>query len=353
MSENRSSTGRTVSREVRLVSRPSGPPVPENFELAETDLPAPADGEILVRNLFMSVDPYMRGRMNEGESYVPPFRIGEPLDGGALGEVVVSRAPGLSPGDVVYHGYGWREYAVLDAARARPVGETPGVPLSVHLGALGATGLTAYVGLLDIAGLKEGDVVFVSGAAGAVGSLAGQIARLKGASRVVGSAGSPEKITHLLDDLGFDAAFDYHDGAIGERLARAAPDGIDLYFDNVGGDHLRAAIGALRTYGRVAMCGAISAYNATGPVPGPDNLGLAVGKRLTLRGFIVSDHLDRMPDMVAEVGAWIREGRLVFTETVVNGLENAPMAFIDMLGGANTGKMVVRLGNRGTYRDRA
>ncbi|MEU4836418.1 NADP-dependent oxidoreductase [Streptosporangium sp. NPDC023615] len=338
--------GRTVSREVRLASRPSGRPVPENFELAEADLPAPEEGEVLVRNLFMSVDPYMRGRMNDARSYVPPFRIGEPLDGGALGEVAVSRAPGLSPGDVVVHGHGWREYAVLDAGQARKVEEIPGVPLSVYLGALGVTALTAYVGLLDIAGLKEGDVVFVSGAAGAVGSLAGQIARLKGASRVVGSAGSPEKITHLLDDLGFDAAFDYHDGAVDDQLARAAPDGIDLYFDNVGGDHLRAAIGELRTYGRVAMCGAISAYNATGPVPGPDNLGLAVGKRLTLRGFIVSDHLDRMPDMIAEVGAWIREGKVVFAETVVDGLENAPQAFIDMLGGANTGKMVVRLGNR-------
>ncbi|MGC5010811.1 NADP-dependent oxidoreductase [Streptosporangium sp. DT93] len=338
--------GRTVSREVRLASRPSGPPVPENFELAEIDLPAPEDGEVLVRNLFMSVDPYMRGRMNDSRSYVPPFRIGEPLDGGALGEVVVSRAPGLSPGDVVVHGQGWREYAVIDAGQARTVEEIPGVPLSVYLGALGMTALTAYVGLLDIAGLKEGDVVFVSGAAGAVGSLAGQIARLKGASRVVGSAGSPEKIAHLLGDLGYDAAFDYHDGAVDEQLARVAPDGIDLYFDNVGGDHLRAAIGALRTHGRVAMCGAISAYNATGPVPGPDNLGLAVGKRLTLRGFIVSDHLDRTPDMIAEVGAWIREGKVAFTETVVDGLENAPQAFIDMLGGANTGKMVVRLGNR-------
>ncbi|MER5645838.1 NADP-dependent oxidoreductase [Streptosporangium sp. NPDC002524] len=328
---------------MRLASRPSGWPTPENFDLVEVRLPAPGDGEILVRNLFMSVDPYMRGRMNEGKSYTPPFRVGEPLDGGALGEVVVSHAPGLAPGDTVTHRSGWREYAVLDAKDARRVEEIPGVPLSAYLGALGMTGLTAYVGLLDIARFEEGEAVFVSGAAGAVGSMAGQIARLKGASRVVGSAGSREKVTHLVRDLGFDAAFDYRDGEIHEQLARAAPGGIDVYFDNVGGEHLEAAIDELRTYGRVAMCGSISSYNATEPVQGPRNIGLAVGRRLTLRGFIVSDHPDRLPDMIAEVGAWLREGKITFTETVVDGLENAPRAFIDMLRGANTGKMLVRL----------
>ncbi|WP_440072385.1 NADP-dependent oxidoreductase [Streptosporangium sp. OZ121] len=328
---------------MRLASRPSGWPAPENFETVEVELPAPAEGEILVRNLFMSVDPYMRGRMNEGKSYIPPFQVGEPLDGGALGEVVVSRAPGLAPGDTVTHRYGWREYAVLDAKEARKVEEIPGVPLSAYLGALGMTGLTAYVGLLDIARFKEGEAVFVSGAAGAVGSMAGQIARLKGASRVVGSAGSREKVTHLIRDLGFDAAFNYRDGEIREQLARAAPGGIDVYFDNVGGEHLEAAIDELRTYGRAAMCGSISSYNATEPVPGPRNMGLTVGKRLTLRGFIVSDHQARLPDMIAEVGTWLREGKITFTETVVDGLENAPRAFIDMLRGANTGKMLVRL----------
>ncbi|MGS2640935.1 NADP-dependent oxidoreductase [Streptosporangium sp. G12] len=328
---------------MRLASRPSGWPAPENFETAEVEPPAPAEGEILVRNLFMSVDPYMRGRMNEGKSYIPPFQVGEPLDGGALGEVVVSRAPGLAPGDTVTHRYGWREYAVLDAKEARKVEEIPGVPLSAYLGALGMTGLTAYVGLLDIARFEEGEAVFVSGAAGAVGSMAGQIARLKGASRVVGSAGSREKVTHLISDLGFDAAFNYRDGEIREQLARAAPGGIDVYFDNVGGEHLEAAIDELRTYGRAAMCGSISSYNATEPVPGPRNMGLTVGKRLTLRGFIVFDHQARLPDMIAEVGAWLREGKITFTETVVDGLENAPRAFIDMLRGANTGKMLVRL----------
>ncbi|MEU8377944.1 NADP-dependent oxidoreductase [Streptosporangium sp. NPDC048865] len=332
-----------ASREIRLASRPSGWPVPENFELVTAEPPALAEGQILVRNLVMSVDPYMRGRMNEGKSYTPPFQVGEPLDGAALGEVVESRAPGLAPGATVTHRYGWREYAVLGAREARVVEEIPGVPLSAYLGPLGMTGLTAYVGLLDIARFQEGEAVFVSGAAGAVGGMAGQIARLKGASRVVGSAGSREKVTHLVRDLGFDAAFDYHDGEIREQLAGAAPGGIDVYFDNVGGDHLEAAIDELRTYGRVAMCGSISSYNATEPVPGPRNLGLAVGKRLTLRGFIVSDHPGRLPDMVAEVGAWLREGKITFAETVVDGLENAPQAFIDMLRGANTGKMLVRL----------
>ncbi|MGV9774853.1 NADP-dependent oxidoreductase [Streptosporangium sp. NPDC003464] len=335
--------GRTASREIRLASRPEGWPTEENFELVEVGVPAPGEGEVLVRNRFMSVDPYMRGRMNDTESYVPPFELGRPLDGGAVGEVVESRAPGLAAGDLVLHGYGWREYALVRADQARKIEEIPGIPLSAYLGVLGMPGLTAYVGLLDIAAFKEGDAVFVSGAAGAVGSLVGQIARLKGASRVVGSAGSQEKIAYLTGKLGFDAAFNYKTAPVRRQLAQVAPDGIDVYFDNVGGEHLEAALDALRTYGRVAMCGAISVYNAAGPVPGPSNLFLAVGKRLTLRGFIVGDHYDRMTDMITEVGAWLRDGEITFEETVVDGLENSPRAFIDMLGGANTGKMLVRL----------
>ncbi|MEV7010601.1 NADP-dependent oxidoreductase [Streptosporangium sp. NPDC051022] len=339
------SGGRTVvSREFRLASRPSGWPTPENFEFARTELPAPGEGQILVRNLFMSVDPYMRGRMNDVKSYTPPFELGRPLDGGAVGEVVESRAPGFAPGDFVLHSYGWRDHALLGPGQGRRVEEIPGIPLSAYLGVLGMPGLTAYVGLLDIAGLKEGDVVFVSGAAGAVGSLAGQIARLKGASRVVGSAGTDEKVAYLTGKLGFHAAFNYRRGPVADLLAQAAPDGIDVYFDNVGGDHLEAALGAFRPYGRTAMCGAISAYNATEPPEGPRNLFLAVGKRLTLRGFIVSDHFDRLGAATAEVAGWLREGRITFEETVVDGLENAPAAFIDMLRGANTGKMIVRLG---------
>jgi hypothetical protein len=330
-----------TAREIQLAARPHGEPKVSDFRLAEVEVPDPGPGEVLVRNTYMSVDPYMRGRMNDAKSYVPPFELDRPLEGGAVGQVVVSRADGLAEGDTVVHQLGWRDYAVLPAERVRKV-DPGGLPPSAFLGVLGMPGLTAYAGLLDVGGLREGDVVFVSGAAGAVGSVAGQLAKLRGHT-VVGSAGSPEKVAWLRDELGFDAAFNYKDGPVAELLRDAAPEGIDLYFDNVGGDHLEAAIGALGRNGRVAMCGSISGYNATEPPPGPRNLSLAVGKRLTLRGFLVIDHAARMPDMIAEVGPAVREGRVRFRETVVEGLENAPTAFIDLLRGANVGKMVVKL----------
>jgi NADPH-dependent curcumin reductase CurA len=338
-------TARPTGRSIHLASRPDGWPTPENFRLVEEPVPEPGDGEVLVRNLVMSVDPYMRGRMNEAESYVPPFQLDAPLEGGAVGEVVESRSPDLAVGDLVLHNLGWRDYAVGPARAFRRLPGT-GVQPSAYLGILGMPGFTAWVGLLHIAQFKEGEVVFVSGAAGAVGSAAGQIAKLKGASRVIGGAGSPEKVAHLVEDLGFDVAFDYRAAPVAEQLAAAAPDGIDVYFDNVGGDHLEAAIATFRTFGRAALCGAISQYNATEPVPGPDNLWLLISKRLTLRGFIVSDHSALMPEFLREVGQWLAEGKLRYTETVVNGLENAPDAFIGQLRGQNTGKMVVRLGDR-------
>jgi NADPH-dependent curcumin reductase CurA len=331
------------TREVRLVARPQGWPNPEDFAVVETDLPAPSDGEALVRNLFMSVDPYMRGRMNDAKSYVPPFRLNEAMTGGAIGVVVESRSPGLDAGDIVLHDFGWREHVVAPTAKFRKITPLEGVPLSAYLGALGMTGMTAYVGLLDIAGLNEGDTVFVSGAAGAVGSMVGQIAKLRGASRVIGSAGSDEKVSYLTDRLDFDAAFNYKAGPVREQLAQAAPDGIEVYFDNVGGDHLEAAIDAFKTFGRAAMCGAISAYNAAEPPPGPRNLMSVVGKRLTLRGFIVGDHADRYGDFVREVGGWIRDGKITFEETFFDGIDNAVDAFLAMLRGQNIGKMVVRL----------
>jgi NADPH-dependent curcumin reductase CurA len=232
--------------------------------------------------------------------------------------------------------------AVVDAGAARAVDPTA-APASAYLGILGMPGLTAYVGLLDVAGLREGDVVFVSGAAGAVGSTAGQIAKLRG-HRVIGSAGSAEKVTHLVEDLGFDAAFNYRDGVLVELLAAAAPDGIDVYFDNVGAEHLEAAIACMNDHGRVAMCGAVAAYNAQEAPGAPRNLALAIGKRLSLRGFIVMDHGRRMRDYVAEMGAWLRDGRITWRETVVDGLYAAPGAFIGLLHGENTGKMLVRLG---------
>jgi len=331
-----------VPRQIVLASRPSGWPTEANFSLTEAAQPDLADGQVRVRNLFMSVDPYMRGRMNDGKSYVPPFRLGEPLEGGAIGTVIDSRSPDLAEGDLVMHMLGWRDEAVLPARHAQKLAEIEGLSPSAYLGVLGMTALTAYVGLLDIAALRPGEVVFVSGAAGAVGSMAGQIAKLKGAARVIGSAGTDEKV-QWLRDAGFDAAFNYRSAPVLEQLRDAAPGGIDVYFDNVGADHLDAALVALSTHGRVAMCGAIAHYNATEPPPGPTNVGLVITKRLTLRGFIVSDHQKRLPDMIADVSAWLAEGKLAHTETVVDGLENAPGAFIDLLRGANTGKMVVRL----------
>jgi len=332
----------TTSREVRLAARPTGWPTTENFTVATVDLPELQDGEVLVRNAVMSVDPYMRGRMDDRPSYVPPFQVGAALDGGAVGEVVVSKSDNVATGTQVLHGFGWREYAVLPAKRVQPI-DTAVAPASAYLGVLGMPGFTAYVGLTEIAAMKEGDAVFVSGAAGAVGSLVGQIARRRGASRVIGSAGSADKVRHLVDDLGFDAAFNYKDGNVGKQLREAAPDGIDVYFDNVGGDHLEAAIGSLNTFGRVAVCGMISQYNATEATPAPRNLALVITKRLSIRGFIVSDNNALQPAFLDEVGPWVRDGSLITEETFVDGgVDAAPQAFIDLMRGANTGKMLVR-----------
>ncbi len=331
-----------TSKEVHLVARPRGEPRQSDFSVVETALPEPATGQVLVHNRFLSVDPYMRGRMRDAKSYASPFALGEVMTGMAVGEVVASRSPDRRVGDTVVHDLGWREYALGPAAafRAVPAGDAP---LSAWLGVLGMVGLTAWVGMLEIAALQRGDVVFVSGAAGAVGSLAGQIARLRGASRVVGSVGSAAKVRYVRDELGFDAAFDYHEAPVAELLAEAAPEGIDVYYDNVGGEHLEAAIGALRLHGRAALCGAISQYNLDEPAPGPRNLSLMVGNRLTLRGFLVSDHAERRPAFLAEVGGWLAGGRIGLAETVVDGVENAPAAFIGMLRGENIGKMLVRV----------
>ncbi|CAM4441742.1 NADP-dependent oxidoreductase [Corallococcus exiguus] len=329
-------------REIRLKSRPHGEPTPDNFEFATVTVPEPAEGQVLVRNHFMSVDPYMRGRMNDAKSYVPPFKLGEVMDGGSVGQVIRSRSPDFKEGDFVVAGTGgWREYAVAPAKHYQKADPSVG-PLSAYLGVLGMPGMTAYVGLLDIGKPKAGDTVFVSAAAGAVGGVVGQIARIKGC-RVVGSVGSDAKVKHLRDDLKFDAAINYKSAPIAESLAKACPDGIDVYFDNVGGDHLEAAIGLMKNHGRIVLCGAISVYNATAPTPGPRNLGLAVGKRLTLQGYIVMDHADRRADFLRDVGQWLREGKVQDVSTIVDGLDKAPDAFIGLLRGDNTGKMLVRL----------
>ncbi|MGP3947462.1 NADP-dependent oxidoreductase [Streptomyces sp. 7N604] len=333
-----------TGREWHLVARPHGWPKPEDFALREAEIPAPGPGQLLVRNTHMSVDPYMRGRMNDVKSYVPPFQLDEPMQGGAVGRVIASDAEGIAAGDHVLHPFGWREFAVLDAKHATKV--DPGLaPLPAYLGVLGMPGLTAYAGLLEVASFKEGDAVFVSGAAGAVGSQVGQIAKLKGASRVIGSAGSDEKVKLLVEEYGFDAAFNYKRGPVAEQLKEAAPDGIDVYFDNVGGEHLEAAISSLNVHGRATICGMIAQYNETEPTPAPRNLALVIGKRLRLQGLLVRDHDALQPQFVQEVSGWIRSGELKYRETVVEGIDHAVDAFLGMLRGENVGKMIVSLGD--------
>jgi NADPH-dependent curcumin reductase CurA len=317
-------------------------PVADDFELATVDVAEPSNGEVTVQNVCMSVDPYMRGRMVDRKSYTPPFAVGEVLTGGAVGRVVASADPAHAVGDHVLSQYGWREAFTCPGAELRSLGEL-GAPASAYLGVLGMPGMTAYVGLLDVAHLEDGENVFVSGAAGAVGSVAGQIARIK-SCRVVGSAGSADKVSWLTDELGFDHAFDYHDGALADHLAQGAPDGLDVYFDNVGGDHLQAALAHMRQFGRIALCGAISVYNATEPQPGPNNLTMAIGLGLTLRGFIVTHFNHRADDFRRDMESWIRSGEVKYRETVLEGIERAPEAFMGLFTGANFGKMIVRLG---------
>ncbi|EGX57387.1 oxidoreductase [Streptomyces zinciresistens K42] len=331
-----------INREWHLLSRPVGWPKDEDFALVEAEVPAPGEGQVLVRNIHLSVDPYMRGRMSDAKSYAAPFGLGEVMQGGAVGEVVESRAEGIAAGDHVLHFLGWREYAAVDARHAVKV-DADAAPLSAYLGVLGMTGLTAYAGLLRTAAFKEGDSVFVSGAAGAVGSQVGQLARLKGASRVIGSAGSDEKVELLVKEYGFDAAFNYKSGPVSGQLREAAPDGVDVYFDNVGGDHLEAAVGQLNRDGRIAVCGMISVYNNTEPAPGPRNLARLIQTRGRIEGFLVGDHYDLQPQFVQEVGPWVASGRLKYRETVVEGIGNTLEAFLGVLRGDNTGKMIVTL----------
>jgi len=329
-----------TGHEIRLAARPKGWPTLDTFAHAAVELPPVADGQVLVRNLFMSVDPYMRGRMNDVKSYVPPFQIGQPLEGGAIGEVEESRAPNLHAGDIVQSMLGWRDRFVAPASQVRVV-DAHVRPLSVHLGALGMPGLTAWVGL-KLAELKDGDRVFVSAAAGAVGSIAGQLAKQKGCT-VIGSAGSADKVRRLTTELGFDAAFNYRDGEVRKQLAAAAPNGIDVYFDNVGGDHLEAAIACMREHGRIAACGAISRYNDETAPPGPRNMFLFVTRRLTMRGFIVIDWSREMKTFLAEVSPLVASGRVKALETVIEGLDQAPAAFLSLLRGGNVGKMIVKI----------
>jgi NADPH-dependent curcumin reductase CurA len=330
-------------REIHLASRPVGRSTPTNFELVEADVPEPKAGQVVVRNTWMSVDPYMRLRMDDAESYIPPFEIGEPLEGSAIGEVISSQADAVPVGVTVSHFLGWREYAVMDASEASIVDVTI-APAQAYLGVLGVPGLTAYAALTDVAPVRPGDVVFVSSAAGAVGSVAGQLARNLGASRVIGSAGGRYKADKLITMFGFDAAIDYKAGLVAKQLAEAAPDGIDVYLDAVGGEHLEAAVESLRDGGRVALVGAIGQWNTTTPEPGPSNLFQVVAKQLTLRGMLIANFLTKLDEYIEVASGRLSDGTLRTEETVFDGLAQAPHALIEVLQGGNVGKMLVRLG---------
>jgi hypothetical protein len=340
------------SREIHVTSYPDGPARASHFRLAEVEVGDPEPGQVLVRNTWTSVDPGMRLRLRESgpAGYFNSFPLRKAMDGiMTVGEVVESRAAGFASGDVVWHALGWRDYAVVDAGTPALGGlgtlariDTAAAPAQSFLGPLGGMGLTAWAGVMHAADVRGSDVVWVSAAAGAVGSLAAQIAKIRGC-RVIGSAGSDDKVAYLLDELGLDAAFNYRRGSVEGLLRAAAPDGIDVYFDNVGGGHLEAALAVMRRRGRVAMCGAISEYEANGPTPGPRNLFQAVAGDLTLRGFRGSSYVERMSEMQAQIGEWLRDGRLRYRETVVDGLEHAPEALVMMLAGETLGKTLVRV----------
>lgn len=333
-----------VSREIRLKKRPSGMVSVDDFELVEAEVPEAREGQVLVRNIYLSVDPYMRGRMNAAKSYVPPFELHEPLEGGCVGQVITSGIDAFKRGDYVLGMKGWREYYISDGSDLTTI--DPGrAPVQSYLGPLGMPGLTAYAGLLDIGRPAAGDTVFVSAASGAVGSIVSQIARIKGC-RVIGSAGSDEKAEWLLETAGIDAAINYKKaGDLVSTLRKVCPEGIDIYYDNVGGKHLEAALDSMKPLGRIVLCGMISLYNTTRVEPGPGNLFLAITKRLTLKGFIVSDYADMRDRFYADMSGWIAECRIKWKETVVEGIENAPGAMIGLFRGENLGKMLVKVGD--------
>jgi NADPH-dependent curcumin reductase CurA len=335
-----------VSREIHLTEYPLGMPSENNFKLVQVEIPDPTkEGEFLIRNIWMSVDPYMRGRMRkEDNSYIPPFKIGQPLEGACIGQVIASKNKQFVVGEYVLGMFGgWREYWLsngLDVIKVNP----KLAPIQSFLGTFGMTGLTAYVGLLKIGELKHGNAIFVSAASGAVGSIVCQIAKINGC-RVIGSAGSEEKVKWLIEEAGIDYAFNYKQVTdILDELLKVCPDKIDIYFDNVGGKHLEAALANMKTFGRIVLCGMISQYNANSPIPGPSNLFLAIANRLKLQGFIVRDHYDLLNEFHNSMAKWVGEGRIKWKETVVEGIENAPKAFIGLFKGENFGKMLVKIG---------
>jgi len=331
-----------ISKEVQLAARPDGEPKDSDFQIAEIPVAAPGAGEFLVQNLWMSVDPYMRGRMMDRESYVPPFQIGETMDGGCIGKVIESNNENFAVGDYVNSMNGWRELYVTDGAMVNKIDPAMG-PIEANLGTLGMPGMTAYAGLFKVAGLKDGENVFVSAASGAVGAVVCQLAKAHGCY-VVGSAGSDDKCKWLEEVAGIDKAINYKTcGDLDAAVRNAFPKGIDVYFENVGGAHLQAAINYMNPHGRAALCGMIEQYNDKEPRPGPNNLIQIVGKSLKLEGFIVSNHLDIIPDFYAEMAKLIGSGKMKTEQTVEEGIENAPKAFLNLFSGANFGKMLVKI----------
>jgi NADPH-dependent curcumin reductase CurA len=330
-----------MNRQIVLKRRPVGAPRPDDFELVETPMPGPADGEILCRTIYLSLDPYMRGRISGVKSYARGVDPGELMVGGTVGEVVESKHPGFAKGDLVAGRDGWQAYGLSDGAGVRKL-DPRQAPISTALGVLGMPGMTAYVGLLDFGRPKSGETVVVSAASGAVGSAVGQIAKIEGC-RAVGIAGGKAKCDYVVGELGLDACVDYKAGDVSIALAKACPNGVDVYFDNVGGDILKAVLRLVNPHARVPLCGLISQYNAPEPPPGP-NWGALLVNRVMVKGFIISDHLDRMPDFLRDGTAWVREGRLKYREDIVVGLENAPAAFIGLLEGKNFGKLIVKAG---------
>ncbi len=330
------------SKQIQLKSHPEGKPAQENFQSAEVDLGEPKEGEFLVQNEFISVDPYMRGRMRDAKSYVEPFQMGEAMEGGCVGKVVASKTHDFPKGSYVSGNAGWRDYWISKGKDAVAV-DPEKVPASAFLSVLGLTGMTAYVGLMKIGELKNDSTVFVSAASGAVCSVVAQISKIHGC-KVVGSAGSAEKIAWLKDEAGVDEAFNYHEtDDLSAKLRELCPDGIDLYFDNVGGDHLQGALDNMKEYGRIVCCGMISGYNDEKPQPGPCNLFKIIGQKIRMEGFIVRDHMDMREEFQKEMGSWIQDGKIKWEETVTEGLENAPQAFIGLFDGDNLGKAVVKI----------
>jgi NADPH-dependent curcumin reductase len=333
------------NRQFKLKQRPVGMVKREDFEFVkEAKVAEPADGEVLVKVQYLSLDPAMRGWMNEGKSYIPPVGIGEVMRAGGVGKVVSSKDPALKPGDTVVGMTGVQDYAVLKAKTLTKV-DPKLVPLPVYLGTLGMPGMTAYFGLLEVGQFKAGDTVVVSGAAGAVGQVVGQIAKIKGAGKVVGIAGGPDKCKYVVDTLGFDACLDYKAGDIKKPLRDACPKGVDLYFDNVGGDILDTVLTQLAMHARIVICGAISQYNNTTPVKGPSNYMSLLVNRAMMKGMVVFDHAARYKEAAMEMGGWMAQGKLKSREDIVEGLETFPDTLLKLFKGENLGKLVLKVGD--------